>query len=234
MLACGSTVVAGQTPDAGSPPPATAAMLDLCWDPVIGREQEPCEAPPGRYAPSLFMPAVEFDLDAGWKNYRSYPDAFALYFEESPSSDLTIARAPLRGTVDPTPGDPDDWDRDVEVPIGEGVSGVVDYLANHPVLEVVAEPVDTTVGGLPTTVIDVEAPHGAYGLFLLEQDAYGLGPGDRLRAWIVDHPESTLLILSEVYPREEGAMAEDEDITAVAERIEPIIAAMAFRSAAVP
>ncbi len=136
--------VAAQSPDASSPPAPGASM-------PAGVQPFPSagELPPGTYTSDAAGVAFTFTVDETWPDAGELEEV-GLYLAQADGSGLSMTTFPGQVFTDPCGPEPVE-DREVSA------RSLIDFLATHPALTVLAEPTAVELGGVTGWQVDLGA-----------------------------------------------------------------------------
>jgi hypothetical protein len=166
--------VATATPSqaATESPPAEASPSAAGAGALCAVLYEPCPLEAGIYRSDPFVPAFTFAIDDGWTNDRNFADGGGL--SKGPggiywSSGVSMGRV-----------------GESQVEFDSTIEGFSGHLASFDGFEI-TEGAPATIGGQEAVVIDLATGDtAARGLYLLAEDAYNLGPGEKVRLYLME------------------------------------------------
>ncbi len=162
---------------------------------------EPCPLGAGTYRSDPFAPAFTFAVDDGWTNDRNFADGGGLskgpggiYWSSGVSTGMAgEAQVEFESTI-------------------EGFSG---HLASFDGFEI-TEGAPATVGGQEAVVLDlVTNDTSARGLYLVAEDAYNLGPGEKVRFYLMEMDGALVTVVVEAWM--------EADFDAVVAQSQPVL-----------
>jgi hypothetical protein len=167
------TATATPTPGpTASPPPSPTGPAALCAEGFAA----PCTLDAGAYTTAPFEAAFSFVLSSAWQNDRAWPHGGEIFL---PAGAVQWGSGVKEGSV-----------KGVRLDIGPTPA---DFFA-------VSDAIPVTIGGVSGQQVDVltntiEAP----GIFLIEEDAYNLAAGEKVRFYVLDKGGTTVVLTMDAF-----------------------------------
>lgn len=165
-----------------NPTEAPSAAVDgaLC-----AVEYETCPIDAGTYRSDPFTPAFTFTVDGGWTNDRNWPDGGGI--SKGPGG-IYWASGVSSGAID-----------GADVAFDSTIDGFTGRLRSFDGFTV-TDQAPGTIGGVEAVVLDVETGEVmAPGLYRVANDSYNLGPGEKVRFYLLDMDGTLVTIAVEAW-----------------------------------
>jgi hypothetical protein len=192
-----ATASPSSAPVATAPPASASAAapspLALC-----AKGHTPCDLTAGTYSTAPFVKPFLVTVGPGWANDRAWPHGGEI---------ANAGRVYL------------EWGSGFTSVPGSSASDLVGYIQSFKGFKV-SPPVPVTIGGVTGVSVDVSTNSTEARAFLtIPEDAYNLGPGEKVRFIVVDADGSPVMIMVEV-PKADDF---DDEISAIQPVLDSIV-----------